>query len=267
MIHHRDNVSASVEFIRKRIHTSPRIGLILGSGLGDFADTLPNATFIGTSSIPNYPGISVEGHKGRLLFAKISEHDLLAFQGRVHFYESNDLQAVLYPIRVAQELGVHTLIVTNAAGGVNRSFAPGDLMVISDQINLTMLHLPQLPDSPGPSSTLYSERLTQLALRIGTSLGLLLKKGVYAGMLGPSYETASEIEMIYRLGGDAVGMSTVMEVDFASRLGMEVLGISCITNRATGTSPAKLSHIEVTEVANRVKKDFALLLSSIVKSL
>lgn len=262
-----EQVGASVAFIRKCIHTSPALGMVLGSGLGDFADSLPNAISIATSSIPNYPRISVEGHKGRLVFAEVDKHEILVFQGRVHFYESDDLEAVLYPVRVAYDLGIRTLIVTNAAGGVNPSLAPGDLMVITDQINLTSLHLPSLIGKPISHQMAYSRKLIQLAFHTGESHGLLLKKGVYAGVLGPSYETASEVEMIRRIGGDAVGMSTVMEVSLASSLGMEVLGISCITNRATGISSSRLSHDEVTEVANRVKKDFALLLSLIIRNL
>jgi len=262
-----EQVGASVAFIKKCVHASPSLGMVLGSGLGDFADSLPNAISIAASSIPNYPSISVEGHKGRLVFAAVDKHEILVFQGRVHFYESDNLEAVLYPVRVAYDLGIRTLIVTNAAGGVNPSLAPGDLMVITDQINLTSLHLPLLASKPRARPTPYSRRLIQIAFHMGDSHGLLLKKGVYAGVLGPSYETASEVEMIRRIGGDAVGMSTVMEVSFASSLGMEVLGITCITNRATGTSSSRLSHDEVTEVANRVKKDFALLLSLIIRNL
>jgi len=258
-------VRESSDFVKSRIKTAPRIGIILGSGLGDFVDGLPNTISIDTKDIPHYPQSTVEGHKGRLVFVLHSGKPLLAFQGRVHFYESNSVDTVLHPIHVAHALGVKTLIVTNAAGGINRSFSPGDLMLITDQINLTN-ETPRFNiDKRLSSSELYSKQLAHKTLNIAEAKGIALKSGVYVGLKGPSYETAAEIEMIRRIGGDAVGMSTVLEVSCATQLGMEVLGISCITNLGTGIGKDKLSHAEVTEVGNRVKKTFATLVSSVIE--
>jgi purine-nucleoside phosphorylase len=212
----------------------------------------------------------VEGHKGFLVFAAPENSaTVLSFQGRIHFYECNDLDAVLFPIRVAKELGVETLIVTNAAGGVNSDFLPGDLMMISDQINLTMESISGHGASVrnDRAAVGYDAGLISFAGNIAATLGIPLRTGVYAGVKGPSYETAAEVQMVKRLGGDAVGMSTVLEVELASSLGLRVLGISCITNKATGIGSEPLSHEEVTIVAARVRERFALLLSSLLSSL
>ncbi len=255
----------SAAFLRGRTSISPRTAVILGSGLGDFADALDGSTAIETSSIPHYPVPTVHGHRGRIVFARIDNHPIVALQGRIHFYESRTLQTVLFPIHVLSELGVHNLIVTNAAGGINRSFSPGDIMLITDQINMT-LHRPPAGERPG-SGRLYDPLLAERTSEIAVQLGIRLRRGVYAGVKGPSYETASEVEMLHRLGGDAVGMSTVFEVTLANSLGMKVLGLSCITNLATGIGSQKLSHAEVTEVGNRVKSTFARLLTSVIPHL
>lgn len=259
-----DLLRASSNFVRNRMKIEPRTGIILGSGLGDFVDGFPNALSIDTKDIPHYPRSTVEGHKGRLVLASLREKSLLAFQGRVHFYESNSVDSVLYPIHLANALGVKTLIVTNAAGGVNRSFSPGDLMLIVDQINLTNAISSSKSVQQTKSNELYSKRLALKVFRVAAAEGINLRSGVYVGLKGPSYETAAEIEMIRRIGGDAVGMSTVLEVSCAAQLGMEVLGISCITNLGTGIGKEKLSHAEVTDVGNRVKKTFATLVSSVI---
>jgi purine-nucleoside phosphorylase len=258
--------ASSIAAVRARTPFAPDAALVLGSGLGDFADSLEQRTVIPTSDIPGYPLSTVEGHKGRLVFGRLGEKKLLAFQGRIHFYESNDFLRVLHPIAIASALGVRVLIVTNAAGGVNRHFTPGDLMIITDQLDLTMAALPDnAPESP--RVPLYDMELASLAERLAAARGIRVWKGVYAGVKGPSYETAAEVEMVYRLGGDAVGMSTVKEVQFAARAGMKILGISCITNKATGIGREKLAHSEVTEVANRVKRDFTLLLTDCILGL
>ena len=262
----KQQVAASTSYIREYTPHQPTIALVLGSGLGDLANLLPGRTTLITSEIPHYPVSTVEGHKGRLVFGMLGGKSVLAFQGRIHLYESNDAHTVLYPILVASNLGVQTLIITNAAGGINRQFSPGDLMIITDQLNLTSARVPDLPPINEEHRLLYDEVLIEKADEVARLQGIPLKRGVYAGVKGPSYETAAEVEMIYRIGADAVGMSTVMEASLASRLGIKVLGISCITNKATGIGDAKLSHQEVTEVANQVKKDFALLLSSMIAS-
>lgn len=262
-------INNAVAFITRTVGSRQRIGLILGSGLGDFADSYPAIATIPASAIPSYPTGTVSGHKGQLAFLRTgTSHGVVAFQGRIHFYESNDINAVLFPIRVARALGVETLIITNAAGGIRRSFHAGDLMVIRDQVNLTLAS--PVPGEIAQGSwhgSLYDPLLVDLALKTAQELSLPVQCGVYAGVKGPSYETAAEVEMLHRLGGDAVGMSTVLEVQCAAALGMNILGISCITNRATGIGSEPLDHAEVTEVAARVRERFALLLGHILEKL
>lgn len=260
----KDFVMESTDFIQTRTACRPTVGVILGSGLGDLVARFAGSDVISTADIPHYPKSTVEGHQGRLVFGLFGGKNVLAFQGRVHFYESSNLEATLFPIHVAHSLGVRTLIVTNAAGGINRGFSPGDLMLITDQINLTGEN-----GLSGASvhHSYYSESLTHLACNAAESAKIPLRSGVYAGLKGPTYETAAEVEMVYRLGGDAVGMSTVLEVGLAASLGMQILGISCITNHATGISTTRLSHAEVTEVGNRVNATFATLLTEIIQRL
>lgn len=262
----QSTVSAAVAAIQEHAPFQPEIAVVLGSGLGGFTESLSCNAVIQTASIPGYPRSTVEGHRGELVFCTASGRRLLAFRGRVHFYESGDVNALLFPIRVAAALGARILIITNAAGGVNRTFVPGDLMLISDHIDLTGETCPE----PGGSKTNgapYDQQLVRIAENTANQIGVRVVRGVYAGVKGPSYETAAEIEMIHRIGGDAVGMSTVLEVALASSLGMRVLGISCITNKATGTSSAKLSHEEVTIVANQVREQFSRLLTHVIKAL
>lgn len=259
-------IEESVQYIRSITGASPKAGIILGSGLGDFADGLEQVARIPTGDIPHYPKSTVQGHKGFLVFAKLDGIDILAFQGRKHFYESGSLDTVLFPVLVAHSMGIRTLLITNAAGGINRTFVPGDLMILGDQINLTFEHTPAwFPESN--RAPVYSSRLINLAEKAARDNGILVKKGVYVGLKGPTYETASEIQMLSRLGADAVGMSTVFEASLASRLSMDVLGISCITNLGTGISPTRLSHHEVTEVGNTVKHTFARLVASTLRML
>lgn len=260
------NVVESARIIRSKTTIRPKIGIILGSGLGEFGESLSRKKSIENSSVPHYPVSTIEGHHGRLIFGKLHGKSLIVFQGRVHFYESGDIEQVLYPIRVAHRLGVRTLLLTNAAGGVNRSFRPGDLMVITDHLNLTFEN-PVSDPTPQIHCGVYDAKLQEIINAIGRKQNIDLREGVYCGIKGPSYETAAEVEMVRRLGGDAVGMSTVNEASFARSLGMRIAGISCITNLSTGILPRKLSHDEVTEVANRVKKTFRSLLEGIVREL
>ena len=262
----REHIHESIAWIRSRVPEPPEVALVLGSGLGDYADGLPRRTSLPTSAIPHYPVSTIEGHKGALVFGELGGRKLLALQGRIHFYECNDLSSVLYPIEVAAGLGAKTLIVTNAAGGINRHLVPGDLMLITDQIDLTFALMRQ-SSAASRRISLYDEELTTIAEAEALKRGITVKRGVYAGMKGPSYETAAEVEMVHRIGGDAVGMSTVKEVVLAARLGMKVLGISCITNKATGIGAAKLDHTEVRDVAGKVTRDFSLLLTDVIHAL
>lgn len=266
MVYPREaQVAESVAYLQRKNPIAPRTAVILGSGLGDFADHLPDSLAVPTSEIPHYPLPTVQGHRGRLVFATVAGHPIVALQGRIHFYESRDLDTVLYPIHVVHQLGVRNIVVTNAAGGINRVFSPGDIMVITDQMNLT-LHKGSVPRSASGES-LYHPDLVEKVIRQATLLGIELRRGVYAGVKGPSYETAAEVEMVYRLGGDAVGMSTVFEVSLANALSLKVLGLSCITNLATGIGTQRLSHAEVTEVGNRVKSTFSRLLAATIPTL
>lgn len=268
-----EQLKESLAFVRTKTKAQPTIGIILGSGLGPFADALQNRTVIETASIPHYPRSTVEGHAGKLVFGELAGKNILALQGRVHAYEGYSLQQVTYPVQVMAEIGIKNLIVTNAAGGINRHFQPGDLMLIVDHINLMfdnpLMGLnddrlgPRFPDMSAP----YNLQLIELAEQIALELGIKLQKGVLAGLKGPTYETAAEIRMMQRLGADAGTMSTIPEVIAAVYRGLKVLGISCITNLATGMSDKKLSHDEVTEVAELVKDKFSKLITAIISKM
>jgi purine-nucleoside phosphorylase len=259
-----EEVHEAAAYIQRSVPSPPGVAVILGSGLGEFAQELPHPKVVPTTSIPHYPLTTVEGHKGEIVFSPYGSRTLMAFRGRVHYYEAGDVQTILFPLRVAMALGVDTVVLTNAAGGVNRKFQPGDLMLVTDQLNLTGTTAPHFASHGRPFPDIYDKRLLTIATEVADKMGLPIQRGVYAGVKGPSYETAAEIEMVFRLGGDAVGMSTVIEAEAARSMGARVLGISCITNKATGTSPARLDHAEVTQVANRVRKEFAGLLRGIL---
>ncbi len=263
-------VDESLNFIRTKTDFQPEIGLILGSGLGSYAETLDNKISIPTSSIPNYPESTVIGHEGKLIFGNIGSKKVLAVKGRVHYYEGYTMEAVTFIVRIMHALGVKSLIVTNAAGAVKDQFSPGDLMFITSHINFFFDNPLRGPneDSVGPRfpdmEQDYDRAYINLAERIALSLKIRTQRGVYCASSGPTYETRAEVKMFQKLGADAVGMSTVPEVIMAKYYGMRVLGISCITNLGTGISPVPLSHEEVTETANRVKNDFQKLLKEII---
>lgn len=267
-------LNESIKYITSKITALPRIGIILGSGLGDFGTLVSDAVVIPTSEVPHYPVSTVAGHSGKLIFGTVRHNginspQLLVFQGRVHFYESNSLDRVIYPIEVASALGITTLLITNAAGGINKSFVPGDLMLIRDYINLTFENplVGRTIKASQRVTNYFDDALMTIAKRSAQSLRIPIKEGVYCWTKGPSYETAAEIRMMERLGADAVGMSTVPEVMTAVHLGMKVLGISCITNLSTGITASKLSHNEVTETANMVKHNFTSLVRDITLQL
>lgn len=260
----------AASFIRERITDTPSIGLVLGSGLGDFADTLENATVIPFSQIPDFPQPTVEGHVGAFVVGKCQGKTVVALQGRLHYYEGHSQQVITIPIRVMRLLGVRQLILTNACGGINLNFAPGDLMLITDHINYSgsnPLIGPNL-DEFGPRfpdiSDIYTKRLRTAILAAAEENGIALKQGVHAMYSGPCYETPAEIRMFRILGADTVGMSTIPEAIVAAHCGMEVVGISCVTNMAAGILPRKLSHQEVVETAARVHDKFHKLLRLIL---
>lgn len=261
----------AVEHIRRHTDYQPEIALILGSGLGALAEEIENPVAIPYQEIPHFPVSTVAGHAGRLVLGRLRGRVVVAMQGRFHYYEGYSMSEVTFPVRVMQKLGAKLLIVTNAAGGVNREFKPGDLMLISDHINLMGGNPligpnwdefgPRFPDM----SAAYSSRLQEIADRVAAAQDFQLRRGVYAAMTGPSYETPAEIRYLAKIGADAVGMSTVPEVIVANHGGMEVLGISCITNMAAGILPDKLDHSEVMETAERIKQQFLALVKGIVE--
>lgn len=266
-------IQEAANFLKSKFSQQPEVGLILGSGLGVLGDEIENAVKIPYSNIPNFPVSTVEGHAGQLVFGLLNGVYVLAMQGRFHYYEGYSFDKVTFPVRVMKELGIKQLIVTNAAGGVNESYNPGDLMLISDHIN-NMGNNPLI----GPNdanmgvrfpdmSEAYSKQLRQLAKDIAKKLNLNIQEGVYVGNTGPTYETPAEIRMIRTLGGDAVGMSTVPEVIVARHAGLNVLGISCISNMAAGILDQPLNHEEVIETTEKVKLDFLRYVKAIVAEL
>ncbi len=267
------SIQQAAETIKRKISAAPTIGLVLGSGLGVLADDIKNAVAIPYHEIPGFTKSTVVGHKGQLVIGELEGKQVVAMQGRFHYYEGHGLDEVTFPIRVMKAIGVETIIVTNAAGGVNESYRPGDLMVIRDHLNLTYRNPligpndEQLGVRFPDMSEAYAQRLQTLALETGKELGIELQSGIYCGLLGPSYETPAEIRMLRILGADAVGMSTVPEVIVARHMNMEVLGISCISNMAAGILKQSLSHEEVMETTEKVKAQFLSLLHGILAKL
>lgn len=263
----------AAEFVADRLGRKPEVALILGSGLGEFGEALADAKALNAKDIPHYPPSTVPGHAGRLVAGILKGNGrqsgpILVFQGRTHFYESGRLDAVLFPTRLALALGVTTLLVTNAAGGINRSFRPGDLMLIRDTINLTFQRIPVPKDARRNAPLQVCHPHVREAIVESAALeGIPLKEGVYCWVKGPSYETAAEINMLATIGGDAVGMSTVPELLLAALSGIRTAGVSLISNLATGRGGGVLSHGEVTETAARVKATFVRLLTSTLLSL
>ena len=259
----------SIEFLRTQTKQRPRIGIVLGSGLGNFADSLKDADHISTSKVPHYPASTVEGHKGLLVFGKVNAVPILAVQGRSHIYEGYSADKVAYVVRLMSLLGIDRLLVTNAAGGINPKFKPGDLMIIVDHINFLFHNslrgavIPPEGRFPDMYNN-YDQTLIDLIEQTGLDLKIPLRKGVLFVSTGPSYETAAEVRMIRQLGGDAASMSTVPEVLIARARGIRVAGISCITNLATGISNTPLDHSEVTEIANQVKDKFQRLVREVI---
>lgn len=272
MIHLRKKIEEAASFIQTHITTTPTIGLILGSGLGEAANDFKEQTIISYEKIPHFPTSTVEGHDGQLVCGKWRGKDVIAMQGRFHYYEGYAMAEVTFPVRVFKQLGVELLIVTNACGGMNRSFSPGDLMVITDHLNMTGQNplIGANDDTLGPRfpdmSHAYTPALVDVAINAAKRLGIPLQKGVYAGITGPTYMTGAELMMLRKLGGDVVGMSTVPEVIVARHANMKVIGISCITDMAIGEEIAGITHEEVVEVANKAKPMFIQLIKEIVHS-
>lgn len=256
--------------IRARMNVEPRIAIVLGSGLGGFADDFEEGVRIAYDEIPGFPRSTVEGHSGRLVAGKVDSVPVLAMQGRVHYYEGYSLEEVTFPVRTFKLLGIKTLVLTNASGGINVQLTQGALMVISDHVNL-------IGDNPlrGPNderfgprfpdmSAVYSPALQELVVEEAKSIGVEVRRGIYGALSGPSYETPAEIHLLRSLGADAVGMSTVPEAIVARHMDMEVLGISCITNMAAGISDEPIDHADVMATGDRVRGTFTELVRRVV---
>lgn len=263
-------IDEATRYIKNNANVKPEIGIILGSGLGSLADEMIKATRISYKEIPNFPVSTVKGHEGKLVIGKLEDKNIVAMQGRFHYYEGYSLEEVTFPVRVMKALGVKCLIVTNAAGGVNKEFVPGDLMLIEDHINLAFKNplIGKNFDELGPRfpdiSNAYNNGLINLATKVGIKLDIKLREGTYMWFTGPNYETPAEVRMARFLGADAVGMSTVPEVITAVHSGLKVLGISCITNMAAGILDQPLNHSEVVETSERVKSKFVELVKGII---
>jgi purine-nucleoside phosphorylase len=266
------DVQAALRVIRACETRVPALALVLGSGLGDLAHAAEEAQAIPAQDLPGYPASTVAGHQGRLVFGRMEGQEVVFLQGRVHRYEGHPIRAVTFPIRLLHALGIRRLLVTNAAGGINRSFVPGTLMFITDHINFSFANPlsgpnedggPRFPDMSAPYDPAWRDQAEQVA----RTLGIAIRRGVYLGVQGPSYETKAEVRAFERLGADAVGMSTVPEVLQAVGLGMQVLGLSTITNPAAGLSLAPLVHEDVLEVGRQVRQSLERLLRGIIRAL
>ena len=270
---HYTLVQRAAEFLRGRLGELPAVGIVLGSGLGDFTAGMGHAVAIPYGEIPDWPASVVVGHAGTLVAGTVGTKPIIALSGRAHYYEGHSMQVATFATRVLGVLGVRTLILTNAAGGINVNFKPGTLMVIDDHINLmgTNPLVGANEDRFGvrfPDMTeAYSKRLRRIADEAAQARGLAIAHGVYIAVHGPSYETPAEIRYLRTIGADAVGMSTVPETIVARHMGMEVIGISCITNPAAGVLPQPLVHDEVMVVARRARSEFSSLLEAIIERL
>ena len=268
-----ERASRTADVIRDAVDVTPKVAMILGSGLGALADEIDGTTAIDYADLPGFPVSAVEGHAGQLVVGQLEGVPVAIMQGRAHYYEGWSMREVTFPIRVFARLGIDHLVVTNSAGGANADFVPGDLMIIGDHLNLTGDNPlrgpneegfgPRFPDMTDP----YDGELRKMIRSVASDMDVDIKQGVYAGLAGPTYETPAEVKMVRTAGGDAVGMSTVPEVIVANHCGMKVAGISCITNMAAGLSATKLSHDEVKETADRVRETFTGLVRTFAAAL
>lgn len=268
-----ERLEKAAEYVKERAGTIPEAGIVLGSGLGDFAERAEILSAVGYGDIPDFPRSTVEGHKGRFIFGRVGETPVVIMQGRVHFYEGYSMEEVVMPIRLMKLLGIKTLLLTNAAGGVNKELSVGDLMLITDHISVFAPN-PLIGENIGElgvrfpdMSEVYDRQLRAAAEESAKRLGIRLRQGVYCQLTGPSYETPAEIRMVSALGADAVGMSTAVEAIAARHMGLRVCGLSLITNMAAGISPAPLSHEEVKQAADAAAKRFGALVEDLTANI
>ncbi len=259
-----------LDFIKNNSPFTPKISVVLGSGLGDFVSSVKLTKSISTTDIPQYPASTVIGHSGKIHFAEIENQKVLLFQGRIHFYEGYSIDECILPVLISKQLGCKYLLLTNAAGGINKSFKPGNLMLISSVIGVNIKH--ELTQLLGLASIekknnfldFPTKKFNETIRKSANQIGLKLKEGVYWYNKGPVYETPAEIRMAQKLGADSVGMSTIPEAVFANIAGLNVSAISCITNYAAGISSSKLDHSDVTETASKAANDFAKLVAKTI---
>lgn len=262
-----------VSSVREKTDFKPEVGLILGSGLGDYADEIKIETVVEYSEIEGFPVSTVKGHKGRFVFGYVENVPVVIMQGRVHYYEGYAMSDVVLPTRLMGMLGAKKIFLTNAAGGVNETYKPGDFMMITDHITtgvpspLIGKNIDELGERFPDMSEVYSKRLCDVIRQSAKECGIRIQEGVYVQFTGPNYETPAEVRMSRIWGGDAVGMSTACEAMAARHMGLEVCGISCITNLAAGMSSEQLNHKEVQEIADRVSKDFKKLVTKIIANM
>ena len=262
-----DQTVAHIHSIKK---CTPKVGVVLGSGLGDFVEKMENKKIIPYNDIPHFKKVTVQGHDGKLILGTVNGVEVVALQGRFHLYEGHDMADVVYPIRVLHRLGIETVILTNAAGGVNLSYQPGDLVILTDQLNMTGKNplLGPNDESMGPrfpdmGHAFHQDHINTLA-EVSADLKIKTQQGVYVGVLGPTYETPAEIKMFRILGADVVGMSTVHEVIIANHIGLKVCGISCVTNMGAGIIDQKLKHEDIKDEALKVMDNFTSLLNNAI---
>ncbi|MCT4641917.1 MAG: purine-nucleoside phosphorylase [Bacteriovoracaceae bacterium] len=268
-----NRINEAVSFIKSKTDRTPSTGVILGSGLGIYVDTLEDKIEIPYSEIPGFATTTVVGHAGKLVFGKSNTKDVVVMQGRYHAYEGHDAAEVAFPTRVLGKLGIKNLVLTNASGGINSSYRPGELVYIQDQINLTGRNPligdnieelgPRFPDM----TYAYKPHLNEYISAAAKDLGFEIKSGIYAGLMGPTYETPAEIKMLRTMGADMVGMSTVFENIAANHMGINVCGISCITNMAAGMLDEKLDHADVKDIANQAMEKFAKLVNKLIEKI
>lgn len=264
-----DEVAPAVEAVRERVDLVPEVALILGSGLGALAEAASDTTAVAVDALPGYPVSTVEGHEGRLIFGMLEGTRVVFVQGRVHLYEGYPVQTLTFPVRLVHALGAERMVVTNSAGGINRSFQPGTLMFITGHLNMAFsspgVGMGRSPQEEAERGPYYDPDWTDRAERVALDLGLDVRRGVYAWTLGPSYETPAEVRALERLGADAVGMSTVPEVIQAQMLDMRVVGLSTITNPAAGLADGELDHDDVLAVGQRVRGELMDLVRGVVR--
>lgn len=266
----KEKLNQAAQHIQSKNKTKPLVGVVLGSGLGAFVDGIENKTIIPYNEIPHFKKTTVAGHDGKLILGSIKGVDVVVLQGRFHFYEGHALEEVVFPVKLLAHLGIEMLVLTNAAGGINLSYKPGDLVIIEDHINLTG-HNPLVgpnDESEGPRfpdmSHAYHPGLVSILEESSRELGVKTQKGVYVGVLGPTYETPAEIRMFRIMGGDVVGMSTVPEAIVANHLGLKVCGVSCVTNMGAGIIDQALKHEDIKDEALKIMEGFTSLLNNAI---